>query len=651
MVCVADMPFFEASNEMVSKYAASLSSQVVYFFTQSVYMTSIKQTAAVRSADYLAAFIRAQGVKTVFMVPGGGAMFLNDAIAQAEDLDYVPHHNEQACTIAAEAYSRVNEKLGVAMVTTGPGATNAITGVAGAWIESVSMLVISGQVKRADMMGDSGVRQKGPQEVNIVEIVSPITKYAVTVMDPLQIRYELEKAVHLATTGRKGPVWIDVPLDVQAAPVIPSELVGYVPKAPTQPSDYRQEALKVLQLLHQARRPVILAGHGIRLSGAAKVFAELYRKLGIPVLTTWNAMDLIASDDPLAAGKPGTVALRAPNFVAQNCDLLISIGARLDNVVTAHNPANFGRQAKKVLVDIDETEIKKFSHFIDVAVQADAKDFIETLLAEAETAELNSFPEWLSRCVHWKEKFTINDGAPFPQSGEISHFHMMDSLSRHILQDTLVVTGSSGLGIESFYTAFLNKTGQRVFLTSGLGAMGYGVPAMIGASQVNKGRKLVGVESDGSLQMNLQELLTLKATNIPLTLFIIDNAGYASIRNTQRNYFDGRYIGTGPEAKLWLPDIVKLAGSLGIYASSVSDASGLDAAVAGALGTEGLHILVVKVKKDEALWPKCAAIPQADGSMLSMPLEDMSPLLSIEELEAEMMVPLLPSSYLARGLR
>jgi len=270
MVCVADMPFFEASNEMVSKYAASLSSQVVYFFTQSVYMTSIKQTAAVRSADYLAAFIRAQGVKTVFMVPGGGAMFLNDAIAQAEDLDYVPHHNEQACTIAAEAYSRVNEKLGVAMVTTGPGATNAITGVAGAWIESVPMLVISGQVKRVDMMGDSGVRQKGPQEVNIVEIVSPITKYAVTVMDPLQIRYELEKAVHLATTGRKGPVWIDVPLDVQAAPVIPSDLVGYVPKAPTQPSDYRQEALKVLQLLHQSRRPVILGGTAFAYLGRRK---------------------------------------------------------------------------------------------------------------------------------------------------------------------------------------------------------------------------------------------------------------------------------------------------------------------------------------------------------------------------------------------
>ena len=614
-------------------------------------MTSIKQTVAVRAADYLAAFIRSQGVQTVFMVPGGGAMFLNDAIAQAEDLDYVPHHNEQACTIAAEAYSRVNEKLGVAMVTTGPGATNAITGVAGAWIESVPLLVISGQVKRADMMGASGVRQKGPQEVDIVSMVSPITKYAVTVMDPLQIRYELEKAVHLATTGRKGPVWIDVPLDVQAAPVMPSELVGYNPPPDVQPSDYRQEARQVLQLLQQSRRPVILAGHGIRLSGAAKAFAELYRKLGVSVLTTWNAMDLIASDDPLAAGKPGTVALRAPNFVAQNCDLLIAIGARLDNVVTAHNPANFGRQAKKVLVDIDENEIKKFSHSIDVAVQADAKDFIVALLAEAAIAELNPFPDWLSRCQHWKEKYTINDGAPFPGRGEISHFHMMDALSRHIPQDTLVVTGSSGLGIESFYTAFLNKAGQRVFLTSGLGAMGYGVPAMIGASQVHKGRKLVGIESDGSLQMNLQELLTLKATHVPLTLFIIDNAGYASIRNTQRNYFDGRYIGTGPEAKLWLPDIVKLAGSLGISASSVSDASELDAAVAGALGTEGLHILVVKVKKDEALWPKCAAIPQTDGSMLSMPLEDMSPLLPIEELESEMMVPLLPASYQARGLQ
>lgn len=602
-----------------------------------------------RVADYVANFIKSEGVDTVFLVPGGGAMFLDDALGLVSGLNYVANHNEQASSICAEAYSRVTENIGVAVVTTGPGATNAITGVAGAWIESVPLVVISGQVKRADMKGATGVRQMGPQEVDIVSMVKSITKYAVTIMDPLDIRYELEKAFHLAKSGRKGPVWIDVPLDIQAAPITPSQLRSYqVDSADKKPSTVNQN---VLDLVLKAERPLILAGHGIRLSGGAEVFKKLYEAMGIPIVATWNAMDLIPANHRLSVGKPGTVALRPANFAVQNCDLLISIGARLDNVVTAYNPGNFARNAKKVVVDIDSAELGKFTHAIDLKIQSDAQDFCKELyrsVADNESLVKQkslTWAPWIDKCNHWKAKYPINDGQPFPSSGEISHFHMVNAFADLFPEDSLIVTGSSGLGVESFYTAFRNKPGQRVFLTSGLGAMGYGVPAIIGALCANKiYKRVIGVESDGSLQMNLQELLTLKALNKPATIFIINNKGYASIRNTQRNYFNSRYLGTGPEAKLFLPDISRLAASIDIPTIKIESVENLHQGINQALNYHGLILCDIHVSPNEALWPKSAALPQPDGSMLSMPLEDMSPLLSRDELRAEMLVDLDPAS-------
>jgi acetolactate synthase-1/2/3 large subunit len=603
----------------------------------------------IRVADFVARFIKSQGVDTVFMVPGGGAMFLDDAITLAEGLDYVPNHNEQASSICAEAYSRVSENLGVAIVTTGPGATNAITGVAGAWIESVPLLMISGQVKRADLMADTGVRQMGPQEVDIVSMVKPITKYAVTVMRPEDIRYELEKAVFYATSGRKGPVWIDIPLDIQAAPIDPDLLKSFKAKD-VLGSEVNENIMKqVVEMLSKAKQPLILAGHGVRLSGAANNFRELYEQIGVPVVTTWNAMDLIPLDHRLSVGKPGTVALRAPNFAVQNCDLLISIGARLDNVVTAFDPEKFAKNARRIVVDIDEAELGKFKFPIELKIKADAKEFINHLLRLSQSIGKEAYADWVGTCNSWKTKYTVNDGIPFPKTGEISHFHMMNELSRAFPEDALIVTGSSGLGIESFYTAFENKKGQRVFLTSGLGAMGYGMPAMIGASQVDKQRPVIGVESDGSFQMNLQELLTIKALNLNLKIFIINNNGYASIRSTQRNYFESRYIGTGPEAKLFLPNIGEIARSIGIKAISVDKVEYLASAIAQCLSAEGTMICDVHVMNNESLWPKSAAIPQKDGSMLSMPLEDMSPLLPIEEMKIIMNGQLESRSYVARG--
>ena len=599
----------------------------------------------IRVADYVASFIKKIGVDCVFMVPGGGAMFLNDAIQSKKNLDYVANHNEQASSIAAEAYSRVTENIGVAVVTTGPGSTNAITGVAGAWIESVPLMIISGQVKRSDLKGKSGVRQIGPQEVDIVSIVKSITKYATTIKNPKNIRSELEKAYHQATTGRKGPVWIDIPLDIQAAPIEPTKLIG-LKKLSSKKNSVKlfNKYDEIINLVNSSKRPIILAGHGIRLSKASKDFTKMCKILKIPVVTTWNAMDLLPNSSKLNIGKPGTVALRAPNFAIQNSDLLISIGARLDNVVTAYNPQNFAKNAKKIIVDIDLNELNKFKIKIDLKINLDAKFFIEKLNDKAAKNKIKSFSDWLKKCNDWKKRYTINDGENFSKGKGISHLRLVDVLSDCLPKNSLIVTGSSGLAIESFYMAFRNKPGQRIFLTSGLGAMGYGVPALIGALNSNKYKEVICIESDGSFLMNLQEILTLKISKKPFKLFILNNNGYASIRNTQKNYFDGRYIATGPESNLFLPDICKLFDSIGISAIKVKNLDGLIDGVTKVLRSKKSIVCDISLRADDTLWPKSAAILQKNGSMLSMPLEDMSPLLSRAQLKAEMIYPLSPAS-------
>jgi acetolactate synthase-1/2/3 large subunit len=600
-----------------------------------------------RLADYLMARLADAGSKHVFLLTGGGAMYLNDALVSEKRLTPIPCHHEQACGIAAEAWGRIRETFGVCMVTTGPGATNAITPVAGAWIESIPMLVISGQVKRADRLSGRPLRQGGVQEVDIVPLVKSVTKYAVTIDDPQQIRYCLERALYEMTQGRQGPVWLDIPLDIQGAPIDPETLTGYTPPATAESvPDLVADATRLLGMLAQAERPLLLAGHGVRLSGAARAFRELAERLQIPVVTTWNALDLLPWEHPLNIGRPGVVALRAANFAVQNCDLLISIGSRLDNIITAYNPRGFARAAKKVVVDIDQNEIDKLDMDIDLAITTDAGQLLAAL---AHSAPKNNAPrqDWLARCADWKTRYRANEGQAFPTTGPIHHAHFIDALSDAIPAHTLVGTGSSGLAIEFFYTLFRNKEGQRVFLTSGLGAMGYGLPAAIGACLANGKKPMVAVESDGSLQLNLQEFATLAALQLPITLIIMNNGGYASIRNTQRNYFAGRYIGSGPESGLLLPDLEKIAATYNLPFHRIHDTRELPA-LAELLATPGLRLIDVRLVPDEALTPKVAALPQADGSMLSMPLEDMSPLLPLEILQKEMQMSLLPASLKAR---
>lgn len=588
-----------------------------------------------RVADYIADFIAGLGVEHVFLLPGGGAMHLNDAVGKHPRLQVVACLHEQAAAIAAEAYCRINENIGVAMVTTGPGATNAVTAVAGAWIESVPLLIVSGQVKRADLLRGAPLRQRGVQEVDIVSVVAPITKYAVTIERPEDIRRELERAVSIARTGRAGPVWIDVPLDVQGAPIDPALLQGWQ-AAPEQPVAIDTSVLEQIhQMLKAAKRPLLLAGHGVRLSGAAQLFCDTVEAMGVPVVSTWNAMDLLPYEHPLYVGRPGVVALRAPNFAVQNADLLISIGCRLDNIITAYNPRDFARSARKVVVDVDANEIEKLDMAIDLAVTSDAKAFLAALSRQLNGEEFRR-PQWLERCRDWKSRYSVNDGKPFATNGPISHFQFADSLSDAIAPDTLISTGSSGLAVEVFYTVFRNRPGQRVFLTSGLGAMGYGLPAAIGACFANDRKPMVAVESDGSLQLNIQELATMHAFDLPICLVVMNNGGYASIRNTQRNYFEGRYVGTGPEAGLWMPDLQDVARTYRIPFRRISDAAELANGLREAMSLPRPVIIEVMLMNDEVLSPKVAAVPKVDGSMTSMPLEDMSPLLPLEVLEAEM---------------
>ncbi|MEI6207198.1 MAG: thiamine pyrophosphate-binding protein [Desulfuromonadales bacterium] len=597
-----------------------------------------------RVSDYIADFVADQGVRHVFLLPGGGAMHLVDAMGKNRRITAVPCLHEQACAISAEAYARINENLGVAVVTTGPGATNAITGVAGAWIESVPMLIISGQVKRSDMLNGSPLRQKGVQEVDIISMVTSITKYAATIRHPEDIRSELEKAVHMATSGRQGPVWIDVPLDVQGAPIDPANLPGFDCSIDKSEHALVPETLaRICSLLRDAKRPLILAGHGIRLSGAAGAFQGFVEELGAPVVTTWNALDLLPYDHPLLVGRPGVVALRAPNFAVQNCDLLISIGSRLDNIITAYNQRGFARGARKIIVDVDHYEIDKLDMEIELAIEADAGEFIAALHAYLAKEPRFEIEEWRGQCASWKTRYAVRNEFTFTADEPITHYQFIDALSEAISPDTLVVSGSSGLAVEVFYTIFRNKPGQRVFLTSGLGSMGFGLPAAIGACFAHGCKPMVAVESDGSLQLNIQELATVRAFNLPICLIILNNQGYASIRNTMRNYFSGRYVGTGPEAGLWLPDLKDIAHAYQIGFRRISTVAEL-AALPEILGLTGPLLVDARLIPNEALSPKVAALPQPDGSIISMPMEDMTPLLSLETLKTEMLIPLSEDS-------
>jgi acetolactate synthase-1/2/3 large subunit len=607
-----------------------------------------------RLADYVMSFVAQQGVKHVFLVTGGGAMHLNDALARCKDKDltFICNHHEQASAIAAENYSKATNNLGVALVTTGPGGTNAITGVVGAWLDSTPMLIISGQVKRADRMyrpdgTPLGVRQRGSQEVDIVSVVKPITKYAVTIEDPQSIRYHLEKATHLARTGRPGPVWIDIPIDVQAAPIEPDSMQRYDPAASSQRSqdDLAAQVRDVIGRLNRAERPFIFAGNGVRVSGAAASFEKLVRLLIVPVGLTWMAMDLLDDDDPLFVGRPGTVASRGANFALQNADFVLVIGARLDPPLMGWDPRHFARGAYKTVVDIDPAELRKLEGAIDNPICADARSFIDSMLEQGRTAlgtntsasTKNDRSAWIQRCHDWKARYPIvlpEHRAP----GLVSVYHLAEIIGQEVGPNDRVVSGSSGSAIEVFLLAYRARKGRRVFHTAGLGAMGYGIAASIGVCLGSGGRKTICVDGDGGLQLNIQELATVAHLKLPIKLFVLNNQGYASIRASQTNYFGGPNIGCSPETGVSVPDYRKVARAYGLKTAIIEDQSDLRAAVRKVLRSRGPVVCDVHVIPDEIRAPRVTSVQLADGSFVSKPLEDLWPFLDRDEFRQNMIV-------------
>lgn len=594
----------------------------------------------IKLSDFVFQFLAERGVKHVFMLPGGGAMHLNDSVGRCGGIEYVCNLHEQASAIAAEAYARVTGNLGVALVTTGPGGTNAVTGVAGAWLESTPVMVISGQVKRADLKNDIGVRQLGPQEIGIVDIVSSITKYAITVTDPDSIRYHMEKAVYLARSGRPGPVWIDIPLDVQAAQIDPAQLEGFTPPAAdTVSSKLSEQAAQAIKILNQSERPVLLVGNGVRLAGAIEDFHALVDILGIPVLTTWMGTDLMDDRHPLFFRKPGTVASRGANFTLQNSDCVVSIGARLDFAVTGFDQSQFARAARKIVVDVDEAEIRKLKTQVDLPVAADAGAFIREMIARKGSFQKHDRSAWLDRCSDWKDRYPVVLPEYGAQQGSVNTYIFTDILADELTGNDQIIPGSSGVGIDTFWLSFRVKEGQRLFSTGGLGAMGFGIPAAIGGCIAGGGKRTISVDGDGGFQLNIQELETVARLNLPIKYFVLCNQGYASIRAMQRNHFSGRLVACDDTSGLTLPNLSKIAEAYGIKSYTIADHSDIRGDIRNVLSMPGPVICEVVTAPDQAIGPRCSSAVRADGSIVSKPLEDLYPFLDREEFLSNMIIP------------
>lgn len=576
-------------------------------------------------SDYIWDYISKLGVRHVFMFPGGGAMHLVDSLGRNENLEYVTLLHEQACAIAAETYSRIDYNLGVALVTTGPGGTNTITGVAAAWLESTPMLIISGQAKTEDLKDKYGVRQRGNQEIGIVDIVRSITKYAVTVTDPKEIKYHLDRAVYEAKSGRPGPVWLDIPLDVQGGDIDVEQLIGFEAVAENQEDGTTAATIQTVKLLQQAKRPVIIAGQGIERGNGKAIFRKLVEVLQIPVLFSWIAVELLEYDHPCNLGKPGMVAPRYSNFTMQDADLIIAIGTRLDPAMIGYNPDDFAPDAKKIIIDIDKYELNKFQFDISLKIQADATEFIEELLRQLEQEKMeNIAPKWLEQCQNWRKTYPVVLEKFRQDEGAVNPYYFIDTLSEELADDDVIIPGSSGAGIDVFWMCFKNRRNQRALATGSLGSMGYGLPAAIGACLAS-GKRTVCVEGDGSIQLNIQEFASIVGMGLPIKLFINGNGGYLSIMNMQRNHFSGHFVGANDKSHLFLPDLVKVAGAYGLKVFEIRDHEEAAEGIRATLSGEGPALCYVHMRDDVPIQPKVMSRVTENGKMMSGKLRDLWP--------------------------
>ena len=603
----------------------------------------------IRVSDFIFDFIRKKGVGHVFLISGGGNIHLVDALGRSK-LQYVCNHHEQACATAAEGYARLRG-MGVALVTTGPGGTNAITGVAGAWLDSIPTFTISGQVRTEVLGTPGGMRQLGPQEINTIDMVKPITKYAVTVMDASEILYHLEKAWYLAKTGRPGPVWLDIPLDVQGAKIDPSRLKHFNPSevAPDYETDKKKLNRLVAQViakLQSSKRPVLYAGHGIRLAGAHKEFVQLVDLLKIPVLISYVGYDMLPSSHPYFFGRAHAFGQRAANFILQNSDVFVSVGARLDVLTTGFTYKAFARGAYKVMVDIDKKELTKKTLSIDLPINYDAKPFIVEMLRQLKRKPLkNNIRDWLAYGRKLNKKYPIVPADAKLEKHYVNPYHFIDVIGRNYLKPGELIVESDGVGpLNCMYQAFFVKKGQRIILNLGLAQMGYGLPAAIGVAFASAsrrtGKRVICFEGDGSLQLNIHELQTVKHHNLPIKLFVYSNDGYLSIRNTQIGLFERRFVASNAKSGVSCPDFVKVGKAYGITSIRIHNHRDMERKIRYALAYPGPILVDINAVRDLALTPKVQTKKLADGTFVSPTLEDMAPFLSEEEMKENMIISL-----------
>ena len=613
-------------------------------------------------SDYIVDFLRKKGVKDCFMVVGGGAMFLDNSFGHAEGIKCTHFHHEQGAAIAAESYSRLNNQVAALCVTSGPGGTNAITGVLGGWLDSLPMFVVSGQVRydttvrywkqnvqnTLEHAEYEDLRSLGDQEYDITKMTGNICKYAVMLEKPEDIRYHLEKAWFLMTTGRPGPVWLDVPVNYQNTDIDVEKLRGFDPDeegyGKTLPPEFDSEkAREIIEQIRLAKRPVIYAGAGVRLSGGFVAFRSMVRRLGVPVCTYWDSIDLMEDDDPLYCGRGGNMGDRPGNFAIQNSDLLLVIGSRLSIRQVGYNWSSWAREARVIMVDIDRAEMTKHTIHVDERIWADARDFCEVMAREAgDMTPVSPRDEWREQCIRWKEKYpVVSDQQKNTGDDPVNVYGFMRSLSERLPKGSLTAV-SNGACCVAGHQSYVIKEGSRFFNNNGVASMGYGLPAAIGMCISSGRRDTICLEGDGSIMMNLQELQTVITNKLPIKIFLINNNGYHSIRLTQNNIFsEYSKVGIGPESgDLAFPSFEKIASAFGYKYISIRTGNELVDKLGEALNTDGALLCEVFTDTTQVWEPKSSARRNPDGTLSSPPLEDLAPFLPRQELKENMYIAL-----------
>lgn len=585
-------------------------------------------------SDYVIDFLRKKGIDDIFLVSGGGIMFLMDSVGRK--MRYISNHHEQACTIGAEAYARVRNDVGACLVTTGPGATNAITGVACAWFDSIPLIILSGQQRRELIADYTKVRNIGPQEANIIPMVTPITKYTKTILRSETIRYELEKAYYIATTGRPGPVWLDFPLDVQGEEVEVSKLRGFTPKKKKEDNRrLRKSVAHVIELLKKAKRPILILGNGIRLAKGEVILRKFLDKVSIPIILPFNGLDLIAEKNPLLVGKFGPGGQRRGNFALQNSDLVLSVGASLNVASIGFNYMAVAPKAKKIMVNVDRGELTKKTLAVDFPIQADAKDFLEEFLKQVKKHTLKISSKWLGACSAWKKRYPSVTEDFYKDKKHVNSYVFFDKLSDRLDKEDVLVTGI-GLDTVSMYQAFRVKEGQRAFVNKNFGPMGWCLPAAVGACFGHKKKRTILVTGDGSLQVNIQELETIKYYRLPIKIFVFNNGGYESIRATQSNFFNGRFVGSDEGSGVSNPNFKLLAATYGFTYEKITNNEQIEKTLKKTLTVKGAVLCEVNIDYSQKRIPKASSFRRPDGKLESRPLEDMAPFLPREEISENM---------------